>query len=171
MTMIDENTVSEKELAGQSRNEMLTTPFMAGMQDLSQDTLDGLYAYAYDFYDKGRLDDAELFFKFLCIYDFYNADYLKGYGAVCQLKKQYQRACDLYGLAFSVNKDNDYSPIYLMGQCLLCLKKMESAQECFELVVQNSKDDELIEKAIKYIELLAELMDSLPVEGFTDEHP
>lgn len=126
-------------------------------QDLSQETLDGLYAYAYDFYDKGKLEEAELFFKFLCIYDFYNADYLKGYGAVCQLKKEYQRACDLYGISFSVSNGNDYSPIYLMGQCLLCMKKLDLSRESFEAVINNSQDDELKEKAAKYLSLLGDL--------------
>lgn len=131
-------------------------PF-AEAHDLSQETLEGLYAYAYDFYHKGRLDDAELLFKFLCIYDFFNADYLKGYAAVCQLKKDYQRACDLYGISFTVSNQNDYSTIYLMGQCLLCMKKFESSQECFKTVSENTSDDDLKCKADKYIELLSEL--------------
>lgn len=32
--------------------------------------MDGLYAHAYEFYNQGRLDEAETFFRFLCIYDF-----------------------------------------------------------------------------------------------------
>ena len=42
---------------------------------ITPDTLEGVYAYADNFYEKGRLDDAELFSKFLCIYDFQNYNY------------------------------------------------------------------------------------------------
>lgn len=157
MSIVDTELVTESELAAKVRTAIAGTS-IAEIQELTQDTLDGLYAYAYDFYDKGRLDDAELFFKFLCIYDFYNPDYLKGYAAVCQLKKKYQQACDLYGISFSIRNGNDYSPIYLMGQCLLCMKKFSSAKECFETVISSSDDDILINKSTKYIELLNELM-------------
>ncbi|SUX55963.1 tetratricopeptide repeat protein [Chromobacterium vaccinii] len=61
----------------------------ATLKDLNgipQDMMDGLYAHAYDFYQKGKLDDAETFFRFLCIYDFYNPDYIIGLAAVYQLK-------------------------------------------------------------------------------------
>nr|WP_284709439.1 tetratricopeptide repeat protein [Escherichia coli] len=67
------------------------------------DTLEGVYAYAYNFYEKGRLDEAELFFKFLCIYDFQNYNYLKGYAAVCQLKKDYQKAFDMYHICLMLS--------------------------------------------------------------------
>lgn len=154
------------------KNSLSAGVSLAEMQGLSKDTLDGLYAYAYDFYNKGRLDDAELFFKFLCIYDFQNPDYLKGYGAVCQLKKNYQHACDLYAISFSAGKGSDYSAIYLMGQCLLCLKDLKSSKECFNVVLLNCEDIVLFEKAAKYVELLNELeqaQEEQLVENATEE--
>ncbi len=46
---------------------------------IPQDMMDGLYAHAYEFYKLcGRLDEAEIFFFVLCIYDFYNPDYTMG---------------------------------------------------------------------------------------------
>ena len=62
---------------------------LQSLYDIPNDLMEGVYAYAYDFYNKGRLDEAEKFFKFLCVYDFYNADYIMGLAAVNQLKKQY----------------------------------------------------------------------------------
>lgn len=147
---------NETEISKNVKAVFGSIPTFAESEGLNKSTLEGLYAYAYDFYENGRLDEAETFFKFLCIYDFTNADYLKGYAAVCQLKKQYQKACDLYGASFTVNKERDYSPIYFIGQCLLCMKNVPSAVECFSNVVANSKDEELKEKAIKYLELLEE---------------
>ncbi|MBI1572322.1 tetratricopeptide repeat protein, partial [Escherichia coli] len=65
---------------------------LAELHGITPDTLEGVYAYAYNFYEKGRLDEAELFFKFICIYDFHNYNYLKGYAAVCLWTKDYQQA-------------------------------------------------------------------------------
>ncbi len=45
---------------------------------------------------------------------FYNPDYTMGLAAVCQLKKQFQKACDLYAVAFTLLK-NDYRPVFLPG--------------------------------------------------------
>ncbi|MET5115717.1 tetratricopeptide repeat protein, partial [Burkholderia pseudomallei] len=56
----------------------------ATLKDLHQvppDLMDGIYAFAYRCYQQGRLDDAEVFFRFLCIYDFYKAEYAMGLAA------------------------------------------------------------------------------------------
>ncbi|MFV8808507.1 tetratricopeptide repeat protein, partial [Yersinia enterocolitica] len=128
MSALDVTTENTNEITEQMQSALSLGASMAEIQGVSQNTLEGIYAYAYDFYQKGRLDDAELFFKFLCIYDFHNPDYLKGYGAACHLKKQYQRAYDLYYLSFTVDHKFDYSPVYLMGQCQLCLKNVDMAK-------------------------------------------
>ncbi|EHG5995784.1 TPA: tetratricopeptide repeat protein [Escherichia fergusonii] len=140
-------------------NEKLELAASLGMSlgeihGISKSTLDGIYAYAYDFYDKGRLDDAEVFFKFLCIYDFENADYIRGYAAVNQLKKEYQRAYDLYWISFNFDKSNDYTVVLFMGQCQLCLKNKEGARECFRLIMNDSNDEALKVKANAYLDLL-----------------
>ncbi|KVN41182.1 chaperone protein SicA [Burkholderia ubonensis] len=117
------------------------------------DLMDGLYACAYDFYDKGRLDEAETFFRFLCIYDFYNPDYIMGLAAVCQIKKQHQKACDLYAVAF-VLSSSDYRPVFYSGQCQLAMRKVSQARQCFKLVDTSSTDEALREKARMYLETL-----------------
>nr|WP_241391670.1 SycD/LcrH family type III secretion system chaperone [Yersinia frederiksenii] len=159
--MTIENTY---ELTEQMQSVLSLGASMAEIQGVSKNTLEGIYAYAYDFYEKGRLDDAEVFFKFLCIYDFQNPDYLKGYAAVCHLKKQYQRAYDLYGLSFFVDPKFDYSPAYLMGQCQLCLKNIDMAKSCFESVILHSKDNDLLSKASTYLELLSKVPSAVEEE-------
>lgn len=126
------------------------------VQGVSQETMDGIYRYAYEFYQKGRLDDAEVFFRFLCIYDFYNADYAMGLAAVSQLKKNYQKAIDLYALAFALSKD-DYRPVFYVGQCQLMRGKAALARECFQIVVDSSEDEALKRAAASYLEGLAKV--------------
>ncbi|WP_415869720.1 type III secretion system translocator chaperone SicA [Burkholderia ubonensis] len=121
------------------------------IQGVSQDLMDGIYAYAYRFYQQGRLDDAEVFFRFLCIYDFYNVDYAMGLAAVFQLKRNYAKAIDLYALAFALAKD-DYRPMFHVGQCHLMQGKGALARRSFEEVVANTTDESLKVKARAYLD-------------------
>lgn len=120
---------------------------------IPQTTMDGIYAYAYEFYQQGKLDEAETFFRFLSIYDFYNTDYVMGLAAVYQLTKRYEKATELYALAFVLAK-NDYRPLFHAGQCNLMLKKSSAAIHCFESVVENSFDADLQKKSEAYLSAL-----------------
>ncbi|MEX3846692.1 type III secretion system translocator chaperone SicA [Paraburkholderia sp. BR10882] len=126
------------------------------LQGVSKDLMDGIYAFAYQFYQQGRLDDAETFFRFLCIYDFYNAEYALGLAAVFQLKKNYAKAVDLYALAFSLSKE-DYRPIFHTGECHLMAGKAGLARRCFSAVVERSSDARLKERAASYLSGLDEV--------------
>lgn len=118
--------------------------------------MEGIYSFAYDFYQKGKLDEAEAIFKFLCLYDFYNVDYIMGLAAVKQLKKQYQAAIDLYALAY-LNANNDYRPVFYAGQCNLSLGDKEKAKYCFHQVSENISDESIKERANVYLESLKDI--------------
>ncbi|WP_425495219.1 type III secretion system translocator chaperone SicA [Pandoraea horticolens] len=140
-------------------DEMVETVFAAiekgatlkDLHGVSQDLMDGVYAFAHKFYQQGRLDDAETFFRFLCIYDFYNAEYAMGMGAVCQLKEEYARAIDLYALAYSLSKD-DHRPMFHTGQCQLMMGRAALARRCFEIVRDSSDVDYLKQMASSYLD-------------------
>jgi type III secretion system low calcium response chaperone LcrH/SycD len=76
------------------------------MHGLSDETMEGIYSQAYVLYTSGRLDEAETFFRFLCIYDFNNVDYALGLGAVLQLKKRYEKALDVYAMAYTIGRQD-----------------------------------------------------------------
>ena len=117
------------------------------------DTMQDLYKLAYDFYHHGKLDDAESLFRFLCIYDFYNPDYYMGLAAVYQLQKQYQKAANIYAVAFSL-AEHDYRPAFFTGQCQLLMQKANKAKQCFELVLEHSADEALKIRARAYLDTL-----------------
>lgn len=144
------NNVSEDHIA-----ELLWSAINSGLtlkdvHEIPEDLMEGVYAHAYAFYNKGQLDEAATFFRFLCIYDFYNPDYYMGLGAVYQLKKEYQKAADIYAVAFALAK-NDYRPVYFSGQCQLLLNKSNKARQCFELVIKDSTDASLKDRAAVYL--------------------
>ncbi len=131
------------------------------IQGIPDTFMKGIYTYAHEFYNQGRLDDAEVFFRFLSIYDFYNADYMMGLAAVYQLKKRYEKALELYSLAYAIPKKREdrtgpgeYRAMFYAGQCNIMLKKGENAKRCFEMVIENSTDEELKKKATIYLETL-----------------
>jgi len=120
------------------------------IHQIPDDMMNSLYAYAYQFYQQGKLDNAETFFQFLCMYDFYNTDYFMGLAAVYQLKKQYQKAADLYAVVFAMD-GNDHRSVFYAGQCQLMLEESMKAHHCFELVSEHSNDAELLRKAHSYL--------------------
>lgn len=123
------------------------------IEGVSDETMEEMYACAYYFYQEKRLDEAESLFKMLCMYDLNNADYVIGLGAVHQIKKNYQKACDFYALAY-VMADNDYSPVLYGGQCHLLQGNIGKALQCFDMVIQKSSDEKLILKAKIYSETI-----------------
>ena len=116
------------------------------LKDVSDDMLESVYTYAHRFYSNGQLDEAETFFRFLYLYDFYNGEYALGLAAVHQMKKDYAKAIDLYALAYTLLKD-DERPMLHVGQCHLALGKLSLAKGCFETVPQRSRARLLVQRA------------------------
>ena len=131
------------------------------LKGVSDDMLEGVYAYAHRFYTDGRLDEAETFFRFLYLYDFYNGDYALGLAAVLQMKKQYAKAIDMYALAYALLK-RDERPMLHVGQCHLALGKLAMARGCFETVVLRSTDPDLSARAKVYLQALSASDDDAP---------
>ncbi|MEB0010298.1 type III secretion system translocator chaperone SicA [Glaciimonas sp. Gout2] len=120
---------------------------------ISEQQMDELYGLAYDFYRQGKLDEAEKFFRFLCIYDFYCPDFLMGLAAVYQLKGAYQKAADLYAVAFAQG-DGDYRSMLYSGQCQLAMGKSGKAKQCFKTVIENANEDSVKKIADAYLKAL-----------------
>jgi len=124
------------------------------LKGVSDDLLESVYAYAHRFYTDGRLDEAETFFRFLYLYDFYNGDYALGLAAVLQMKKEYAKAIDMYALAYALLK-GDERPMLHVGQCHLAMGKLAMAKGCFETVQLRSTDPALLARARVYLQALA----------------
>lgn len=56
------------------------------LNGISDEVMDELHNMAYAFYQNEKLDEAIALYRFLYIYDFYNAEYAMGIGAILQLK-------------------------------------------------------------------------------------
>ena len=123
------------------------------LRGVTDEVLEGVYAYAHRFYVNGQLDEAETFFRFLYLYDVYNGEYALGLGAVHHMKREYQKAIDMYALAFALTS-NDFRPMFHVGQCQLALQKLNIARTCFETVAAKATDEKLVARAGVYLEAI-----------------
>ncbi|WP_085723138.1 type III secretion system translocator chaperone SicA [Pseudomonas sp. R37(2017)] len=146
----------DEQLALEVVDAVLGGVALKDVQGISDEHMNSLYAFAFQFYEQGRLDDAEKFFHFLCIYDFNNSHYWMGLAAVHQLKQNHQKAIDLYAIAFAQGK-NDYRPMLHSGQCHLALGKIGKARLCFEYVLEQDRQDDLHKQAQVYLDTLSHI--------------
>jgi type III secretion system low calcium response chaperone LcrH/SycD len=154
--LMSRNNQQDEQIALDIVDAVLAGAPLKDVQGISDEHMDGLYAFAFQFYEQGRLDDAEKFFHFLCIYDFYNSQYWLGLAAVHQLKQNHQKAIDLYAIAFAQGK-NDYRPMFYSGQCQLALGKIGKARLCFEYVLEQATEEDLRKQARVYLDTLAHI--------------
>ncbi|BCX66969.1 type III secretion system translocator chaperone SicA [Pseudomonas izuensis] len=150
------NNKEDEQIALDVVDAVLGGAALKDVQGISDEQMNSLYAFAYQFYEQGRLDDAEKFFHFLCIYDFYNSHYWMGLAAVHQLKQNHQRAIDLYAIAFAQSK-SDWRPMFYTGQCQLALGRIAKARLCFEYVLEQATEDELRKQAGVYLDTLSQM--------------
>jgi len=163
LDFLDDDHLKNDEYAGYSDNLLEAIENGATLKDVhdvSQETMDGVYKFAYDFYHQGKLNDAESLFRFLCIYDFYNPEYAMGLAAVYHLKKNYTKAIDFYALAYSLSK-NDYRPIFYAGQCNLMLRHTLQARKCFDIVINRCSEPSLLERAKSYLSAIDNINNSV----------
>lgn len=59
------------EWANQLKHALSKGENLALLHGLTPDILDRIYAYAFDYHEKGNITDAEIYYKFLCIYALY----------------------------------------------------------------------------------------------------
>ncbi|WP_097139913.1 MULTISPECIES: type III secretion system translocator chaperone SicA [unclassified Pseudomonas] len=146
----------QDQIAEQVTQAVLEGATLKDLRGISNEQMESLYAFAHEFYEQGRLDDAEKFFHFLCIYDFYNPQYWMSLAAVNQLKQNYKKAVDLYAVAFAHGK-HDYRPMLYTGQCQLALGRAGKAKLCFEYVLEYVTDPDMRSQAQSYLDALTHI--------------
>jgi len=128
---------------------------VADLKGVTPDMLEGVYSLAHRFYQAGQLEEAETFFRFLCLYDFYNAEYALGLGAVMQLKRDHEAAIGMYAVAQTLALDDD-RPMFHVGQCRLAQGKLRQARECFEAVARRAAGSDLGQRAEAYLQAIGD---------------
>ncbi|MGL5334550.1 MAG: tetratricopeptide repeat protein [Enterovibrio sp.] len=120
---------------------------------ISDSDLNNLHAIACAFFEKGKLNEAEIYFRHICLIDSANLDYMLGLGAVLQRKKLYGLAVDVYAAAHLIQK-NDSRPMFYAGQCNFFERKYSKAKFCFNLVIEQNYSPELVKMAKLFIDAI-----------------
>ncbi|KML40114.1 hypothetical protein VL15_38295 [Burkholderia cepacia] len=160
--------VSKENVAARVLDAVMKGALLKDIHGVPDDVMEGIYAFAFDSYNKGQLQQAEEFFRFLCLYDFRNADYMMGLAAVFQLQQRYQQAADLYTVTYALSK-NDFRPVFHAGQCHLSLGKVGKARQYFEMVAMQCRDQSLRDQAQAYLDALADAKTS-KIEAVEDDN-
>lgn len=95
---------------------------LKALQKFSDETLEGIYSFAYSFYENGWYLKAENLFRLLAALRIRNSKYWKGLGATLQMLKKYEEAAEAYGWAAINDKTiSDPYPHFHAAECFLTI--------------------------------------------------
>lgn len=120
------------------------------LHDVSQDTIEHIYAVGYNFFQSGKIEQAEKVFQLLSMLDHYQARFFIGLGAARQELGEYLQAIDAYSYAALVDV-NDPRPPFHSAECHLKLEQLTEAESGFysakEMSAGKSQYADLHERA------------------------
>lgn len=124
------------------------------LKGISTAEMEAIYSIGFNFYNTGRLDDAEKVFRFLVLFDHMTPKYWIGLGAVQQVKKEYAKAVSSYGYASFLDLKNP-KPQYFAAECFLAMGDGENALSALAALKQYAPEN--TEEGALYREKAAEL--------------
>ncbi|EJG1639777.1 SycD/LcrH family type III secretion system chaperone VcrH [Vibrio alginolyticus] len=120
------------------------------LHDVSQDTIEHIYAVGYNFFQSGKIEQAARVFQLLSMLDHYQARFFIGLGAARQELGEYLQAIDAYSYAALVDV-NDPRPPFHSAECHLKLEQLTEAESGFysakEMSAGKSQYADLHERA------------------------
>ncbi|HHF2915626.1 Low calcium response locus protein H [Vibrio parahaemolyticus] len=120
------------------------------LHDVSQDTIEHIYAVGYNFFQSGKIEQAAKVFQLLSMLDHYQARFFIGLGAARQELGEYLQAIDAYSYAALVDV-NDPRPPFHSAECHLKLEQLTEAESGFysakEMSAGKSQYEDLHERA------------------------
>lgn len=92
------------------------------LRQFSDETLEGMYSFAYSYYEHGWYSHAENLFRLLVALRIRNYKYWKGLGATLQMLKKYAEAVEAYSWAALNEKTlSDPYPHFHAAECFLTM--------------------------------------------------
>ncbi|MBS9884819.1 SycD/LcrH family type III secretion system chaperone VcrH [Vibrio alginolyticus] len=120
------------------------------LHDVSQDTIEHIYAVGYNFFQSGKIEQAAKVFQLLSMLDHYQVRFFIGLGAARQELGEYLQAIDAYSYAALVDV-NDPRPPFHSAECHLKLEQLTEAESGFysakEMSAGKSQYADLHERA------------------------
>lgn len=149
MNEINEATIRE---TAKKLVEDVTT--VRDLKGISTGEMEAVYSLGFNFYNTGRVKEAETIFKFLVLFDHMNPKYWIGLGAVQQMKREFETAVTSYAFASFLDL-SDPKPQYHAAECYLAQGDRENATSALAAVKQFAPAE--TERGRLYLAKAAEL--------------
>ena len=106
---------------------------------LPKESIQALYATAYDLYNNGKYEESKSFFHFLTLSDVKDSRFWMGLGACFQMLKSYEPAIKAYSYAAIQDIQNPYAHLHA-AECFYALKDVDKALMAIDSALIIAKD-------------------------------
>lgn len=108
-------------------NALQTGATIGDVCNMSESTLEGLYALGYNLYTAGSYTDADVLFQALCLYKHNEPRFWLGLAGCRQANGNYRGAIDAYSMAGATQGLDDPEPFLFAANCYLKIGDKENA--------------------------------------------
>lgn len=106
---------------------------ISALSNFPEDIVEGMYSFAYGYYEQGRYEEAELLFRILVSVRMKSSLYWKGLGATLQMRKKYSEAIEAYSWsALQDEKFKDPYPHFHAAECLYTLGEVSRGLQALQ---------------------------------------
>lgn len=103
---------------------------------ISDYEMEKLYEEAYEYYESDAYQDSLILFRWLVLFNSYEAKYWMGFAATLQLLERYEKALHAYAVAYLLDSQNPY-PHFHAYECYMLLKNRDDAEKALEMAYQR----------------------------------
>ncbi len=156
MTQAD-NHIQEQEQDFKALLDALSTTSVSveNLPQFTDEIVEGIYSYAYGYYEKGCYPEAEELFRLLTALRIRSSKYWNGLAATFQMQKKYAEAVESFGWAAMNDKGlSDPYPHFHAGQCLYSSGETLRALQALNSAKAIAKKQGTYQKLLKQIDFL-----------------
>lgn len=136
---------------------------MGDLMDVSDETLENLYAFAHHLYQNNKYLESEKAFAFLTVCNHLEKKYLVGLGAARQMQKRYKEALEAYAMAIILDLRDPEIHLYI-GDCLLALGNKSDAEKSYRTVIEFAGTKEKYKDIKRRAKGLMEILEQAETE-------
>ena len=133
------DSLSDEQLTGIAEQLFQHGATLADLRGLTNDEMEAVYLIAYNFYQQGKIEEAEKVFHFLCLYGHLDKRFWMGLAACRQQLKQYQQAIAAYSYLAVIDTENPYPPMHA-ADCYLALNDLDNTESALHATLHWAGD-------------------------------
>lgn len=123
--------INEEQIRATAKKLLEDVTTVRDLKGITDGEMEAVYSLGFNFYNTGRVDDAEKVFKFLVLFDHMNPKYWIGMGAVQQVQRNFKGAVTSYAFASFLDLE-DPKPQYHAAECYLAMDDKTNALSALE---------------------------------------